>query len=185
MDIGQWIVIGLSAFFLLWILIGSSANHKRADQVLSWVQNGTKQLGRISGARKIKGSAVQLTIKDAAAPFRQVNMIFAMEPRENPPLWIYNRLQGKQDELVIQANLRTAPKQQLAFTQGQGVEQTGNEGLHRFLAKYAGAIQRISIERTTPHLSVHTRLAPVLAVSLQDFIEDLKDLILAEGEAER
>jgi hypothetical protein len=113
MDIGQWIVIGLSALFLVWFLVGVATSRKLGDQVLRWVQEGTRQLGRLSNARRIRGSAVQLTIKDAAAPFRQVDLIVALEQRENPPLWLYHHLNGKRDELVIQGMLRSAPKQEL------------------------------------------------------------------------
>jgi hypothetical protein len=113
MDIGQWTVIVLSALFLAWFLVGTATNRKRGDQILSWVQGGTTPLGRMSEARRIRGSAVQLTIKEAAAPFRQVDLIVALEPRENPPLWLYNHILGKRDELVIQAKLRSPAQQEL------------------------------------------------------------------------
>jgi hypothetical protein len=113
MDIGQWTVIGLSALFLAWFLAGAATNRKLGDQVLRWVQAGTRQLGRLSEARRMRGSAVQLTMKDVAAPFRQLDLIVALEPRENPPLWFYHHLNGKRDELVIQGILRSSPKQDL------------------------------------------------------------------------
>jgi hypothetical protein len=113
MDSGQWTVIVLSALFLAWFLVGTATNRKRGDQILRWVQGGTKPLGRISEARRIRGSAVQMTIKDAAVPFRLVELIVALEPRENPPHWLYNRILGKRDELLIQAKLRTPAHQEL------------------------------------------------------------------------
>jgi hypothetical protein len=113
MDIGQWTVIVLSAIFLAWFLNGTATNRRRGDQILGWVQGGTKRLGRMSEARRIRGSAVQLTIKDAAVPFRQIDLIVALEPRENLPLWLYNYILGKRDELVIQAKLRSTAQQEL------------------------------------------------------------------------
>jgi hypothetical protein len=183
MDTGQWMVIGLSAVFLLWILIGSVANRKRAEQVLSWVQEGTKPLGRLSGARRLKGSAVQLTIKDAITPFRHVDLIFALEPRENPPLWIYNRLGGRRDELIIKTNLRLAPKEEFSVVQGKAIVPVASAGLNSFLVKYAGALQRLSIQRASPHVMVHLHLAPVLAIAPIEFFEDLQGLTSTdEGE---
>jgi hypothetical protein len=126
MDIGQWTVIVLSALFLAWFLLGTTTNRRRGDQILRWVQGGTKPLGRMSEARRIRGSAVQLTIKDAAGPFRQVDLIVALEPRENPPLWLYNHLLGKRDELVIQAKLRSTAQQELEINR-VGVRKTADK----------------------------------------------------------
>jgi hypothetical protein len=126
MDIGQWTVIVLSALFLAWFLNGTATNRRLGDQILRWLQGGTKPLGRMSEARRIRGSAVQLTIKDSAVPFRQVDLIVDLEPRENPPLWLYNHLLGKRDELVIQAKLRSAAQQELEINR-EGARKTADK----------------------------------------------------------
>jgi hypothetical protein len=116
MDTGQWIVILLSALFMIWFLSGTAVNRRLGDQVLRWVQAGSKQFGRLSAANRIRGSAVQLSMKDVAAPFRRLDLIVALEPRENPPFWLYHHLDGKRDELLIQGTLRSAPKQEFELT---------------------------------------------------------------------
>jgi hypothetical protein len=177
MDTGQWIVIGLSAVFLLWFLVGSTTNRQRADQIINWMQRGTKQIGRISSATRKKGPAVQLGIRDAVAPFRRMLFSFQLEPRENPPLWIYRRLRGWRDELIIDADLRSAPQEEFLFVMGQIVVPSSSSHTTKFLEKYTGAIRRISIQRTSPHLMIHLQLTRVLAISPADFIEDLHGLV--------
>jgi hypothetical protein len=127
MDLGQWAVIILSAIFLVWFLSGTTTNRKLGDQVLRWVQSGTKPIGRLNEAKRIRGSAVQLTLKDAAAPFRQLELIVALEPRENPPLWLYHHLTGKRNELVINGTLRSAPKQEWEVRRAKATPAAENE----------------------------------------------------------
>jgi hypothetical protein len=165
MDIGQWTVIVLSALFLAWFLNGTATNRRRGDQILSWVQGGTKRLGRMSAARRIRGSAVQLTIKDAAVPFRQIDLIVALEPRENLPLWLYNHILGKRDELVIQAKLRSTAQQELEIN---------SVGAHKTADKRASdASQSNTIESPAGNYTLESSkgIDPAMLDCLEIFLE--------------
>lgn len=208
MDIGQWTVIGVSVLFMAWFLAGAAINRKLGDQALRWVQVGTKPIGRLSEARRIRGSAVQLTMKDAAAPFRQLDLIVALEPRENPPFWLYHHFKGKRDELVIQGQLRSAPKQgwEVTWTSSRPLGDTEAAGdlpprmiqastgtytlaptpkiepptldlLERFLSKNGHPIRQLVLKRSSPHLQVRLRLAPLLKMDPQEFIKDLQGIM--------
>jgi hypothetical protein len=210
MDIGQWTVVGLSALFLAWFLAGTATNRRRGDQVLRWVHGGIKPLGRMSEARRIRGSAVQLTIKDAAVPFRQVDLIVALEPRENPPLWLYNHMLGKRDELDIQAKLRTAAQEweitkvgarktadkrasddsplntlesaggSYTVESSKGIDPAMLDCLENFLAKYGSAVEHFSLKRSPPHVQVHLLLSPLLDINPELFFKDLQNLLVHE-----
>lgn len=154
MDIGQWTVIVLSALFVAWFFNGTAKNRKLGDQVLRWVQGGTSQLGRVSEARRIRGSAVQFSMKDAAAPFRKLDLTVTLESRENPPLWLYDRLKGKRDELVIQGTLRNAPQQEFEITRvktdlGAAQEMTG-ASMPKMLHISSGTYALTSIDGIDP-----------------------------------
>lgn len=115
MDIGQWIVIGLSILLGLWFLAGYIYNRRRAEDIYRWVSSGLKCLGTVSERDWIvsASSGARLVIGQAGAPFRRVEVVFLLESLEILPLWLFNRIRKKQDELVLKAGLRKAPQQDL------------------------------------------------------------------------
>jgi hypothetical protein len=115
MNVGQWIVILLSALMGGWYLIGAIINRKRGMATFSWMRAGLEKLGKLSEARWIgsSGSGARLVVGQAASPFQRVEVVFLLESREILPLWIFNHVRGKRDEMIIKANLRSAPSQEL------------------------------------------------------------------------
>jgi hypothetical protein len=115
MDLGQRIVIILFIFLAIWYLIGSIINRRLGVSVFEWLRTGLGQLGKISEARWIgsSGSGARIVVAQAGAPFQRVEVVYLMESREILPLWLFNRIRGKRDEMVIRANLRSAPLQEL------------------------------------------------------------------------
>lgn len=115
MDIGQWIVIILSAVLGVWYFIGAIINRRRGMQVFNWLRPGMESTGKLSEARWIgsSGSGARLVVTQAQAPFRRLEAIFLLESREILPLWLFNHLRGKRDEIIIKASLRSAPTQEL------------------------------------------------------------------------
>ncbi len=114
MDIGQWIVIILSAVFGVWYFIGAVVNRRRGMEVFNWLRAGMESTGKLSEARWIgsSGSGARLVVAQAQAPFQRLEAIFLLESREILPLWIFNHLRGKRDEIIIKAGLRSAPAQE-------------------------------------------------------------------------
>jgi hypothetical protein len=83
--------------------------------IYRWVSSGLKCLGTVSERAWIgsASSGARLVIGQAGAPFRRVEVVFLLESLEILPLWLFNRLRKKQDELVLKAGLRKAPQQDL------------------------------------------------------------------------
>ena len=102
MDLGQWIVIGLSVVMGVWFAVGSFYNRRRGIGTYRWIQSGLKRLGKISEAAWIgsSGSGARLTVGKAEAPFRRIEVVFLLESREILPLWLFNRVRNKQDEMI-------------------------------------------------------------------------------------
>ena len=130
MDVGQWIAIGVAVFVWLWYVIGYFLNRKRAGELFDWVISGLDQLGDQVDVGRVGrfGSTVRIHIEKAAAPYRWVEIFLSIEPRENLPIWIYNLIRGKRDEIFIKANLRNAPGQELE------VARRTDRGFRRYVA---------------------------------------------------
>jgi hypothetical protein len=133
-DIGQQIVIGISVFLVVWYIALSSVNRRRGIATYQWLQDGLSRLGKISESRWIgsASSGARLAIAEAQPPFRKIEVIFLLESREILPLWIFNHLRGKRDELIIKASLSGRPTQEIeAATNGaRGFEKviSGEDG---------------------------------------------------------
>jgi len=80
----------------------------------SWLRSGLERLGKLSEARWIgsSGSGARLVVSQPSSPFKRIEVVFLLESREILPLWIFNHLRGKRDEMIIKANLRSAPSQE-------------------------------------------------------------------------
>ncbi|RME90079.1 MAG: hypothetical protein D6770_03225 [Anaerolineae bacterium] len=111
LDLGQWIVIGVSAVLILGYIAGYYTNRQKAEQIASWLQQGLRQYGHVSPGEPLRGMATggQMVVQKAKEPFRRVEAAFLLEPRENPLFWLFHRLQGRRDELVMWLSLRTRP----------------------------------------------------------------------------
>ena len=115
MNAGQWIVIILCILTGLWYVTGFYYNRRKSKTVAGWLYTGLSPYGDVKVSR-LKGTAAwgaQFHVDCRKAPFRYFEVTFLLDPRENLPLWIYNRLLGKRDEIVLKANLSRVPPQEL------------------------------------------------------------------------
>ncbi len=115
MDLGQWVVILLSVILGVWFFVGSVINRRRGMAIFEWLQSGLEKMGGISEAKWIgtSGSGARLVVSKAESPFQRIEVIYLLESREILPLWIFNHLRGKRDEMIIKASLRNTPTQEL------------------------------------------------------------------------
>lgn len=115
MDTGQQIVIILSIFLAAWYFVFAVINRRRGLGLYAWMRSGLKQLGEISQASWIgsSGSGARLVLENPEKPFQRIEAIYLLESREILPLWIFNRLRGKRDQLILKASLRGAPSAEI------------------------------------------------------------------------
>jgi hypothetical protein len=114
-DTGQWIAIGLSVLLGVWYVVGAMINRRRGIATFHWLREGLEQIGKISEAKWIgsAGSGARMTVTQAEKPYRRIETIFLLESREIMPIWLFNRIRNKQDEMILKANLRQVPSQEL------------------------------------------------------------------------
>lgn len=115
MDLGQLIVIVLSLILGMWFFLGAVVNRRIGVATFNWLSLGVESLGKLSEAKWIgsSGSGARLVIAKAQAPFQRIELVFLLESREILPLWIFNHLRGKRDEMIIKAGLRSVPSQEI------------------------------------------------------------------------
>ncbi len=111
LDLGQWVVIGVSAILIFGYILGYYNNRQRAAQISAWLRKGLQQYGHVSPGEPLRGMATggQMVIQKASSPFRRIEAAFLLEPRENLLFWLFHRLQRRRDELVLWISLRTRP----------------------------------------------------------------------------
>ncbi len=110
MDWTQALVVVLALAVMGWFALGVIGNIRRGSAVLKWMQAGLPRLGERTTLRWLGSSVVQLGIDKARPPFRKVELVVVLEPRDVPWLWLPARLGGRRDMLIIRGQLAHAPK---------------------------------------------------------------------------
>jgi hypothetical protein len=83
--------------------------------VLKWLQGGLPRLGERTTLRWLGSSAVVLEIAKARPPFRRVELMLVLEPRDVPWFWLLARSRGRRDVLILRGTLLSAPPQEFAW----------------------------------------------------------------------
>jgi hypothetical protein len=106
------LVVGLLVVMLAFAL-GTQRNISRGNARLEWLQSALPAIGPRTTLRWLGSTAVQLDIVEPAEPFRDVTILYVLEPRDVPLLWLLSRASGRRDVLIVRANLRRAPRLEL------------------------------------------------------------------------
>jgi hypothetical protein len=198
LDLGQWIVIGLSGFLFIWYILANSANRNRGIATYRWLRRGMESLGKISSAEWVGASnvGVRLVMAKPAKPFRRMEAHYMLEPREFLPYWLFSYLRGKRDEVVIKIALRMTPSGSLEIRRAAGRSKLpAKDQIHpdfqvaqadlddaqlmakveAFLGKNAPTIKKITLQHQVPHIELHARLQPLLRVPPETYFQEILD----------
>ena len=93
-----------------WFALGTHLNVRKGHRFLEWLQSGLPLVGEKTTLRWLGSSVVHLQIENAREPFRRVEVLVVLEPRDVPPLWLLSRLRGRRDLLIVRTELRSVPK---------------------------------------------------------------------------
>jgi len=143
MNSGQWFAIGLSVFILLWFLVGAMINRRRGHLTYDWLVKGLSLFGKVEPLRreKLLQAAAHLRVEKLNEPFRRMEVIYTLEPRENFPLWLYGRLSGRRDVFFLRADLKSAPVQDV---------EAGRKNDRAFATFLAGQLKEPYASQTLP-----------------------------------
>ncbi|MGE5616954.1 MAG: hypothetical protein ACM3X5_08570 [Bacillota bacterium] len=102
-------LIGIAAVVLVaWFAAGTIWNIRKGSALMRWMQDGLSMLGGRTTVRWLGSSVVEMTLRDAAAPFGSVTLVIFLEPRDLP-WWPLSRLAGRRDTLIVRGDLQRPP----------------------------------------------------------------------------
>ncbi len=96
-----------------WFAAGTVWNVRKGSAVMRWMQSGLPLLGARATVRWLGTTSVELGIARAAPPFERVTLVIFLEPRDVPWLWWLGRRRGRRDTLIVRAQLRRPPENDL------------------------------------------------------------------------
>ena len=102
-----------------WFALGTHVNVRKGHRFLEWLQGGLPLIGEKTTLRWLGSSVVHLQIEKAREPFRRVEVLVVLEPRDVPPLWLLSRLRGRRDLLIVRTELRSVPQVQVEILDRQ------------------------------------------------------------------
>lgn len=113
LDVGQWAVIGVCGLLIIVYIRGYFYNRSLAARASAWLVEGLQDWGRISVGEKLPRAVTggRLEVLQARPPFRKLEVVYLLAPRENPLFWIFYYLQGKRDELIVWVTFTSKPEQ--------------------------------------------------------------------------
>jgi len=92
-----------------WFAFGIIYNLRRGDAVLKWMQSGLARIGEKTTFRWLGSSVAELVIMKARPPFRRLETLLVLKPRDVFWLTILAAFQGRDDILIFRAQLNTVP----------------------------------------------------------------------------
>jgi len=110
MDPIQTLIYLIVAVVMGWFAFGVIFNIRHGNAVLKWMQSGLPRIGEKTTLRWLGSSAVELGIAKAKPPFRKVELLLVMEPRDVPWFWLLTHARGRRDMLIIRGQLSNAPQ---------------------------------------------------------------------------
>jgi hypothetical protein len=110
LNLGQWVVIGLSVVMGIWFLAGIAVNRRVGREACAMVASGLE--GYSCGAPSwldlaTAGMAVKPARRGLAA--ERIEAVVSLERRENLPLWLFQLAAGKRDTLALRVIMAKKP----------------------------------------------------------------------------
>lgn len=103
-------ILGVAVFIIMgWFALGVLFNLRRGDALMKWMQNGLPSIGQRTTFRWLGTSVVELVIAHAKKPFRRLETLLVLKPRDVFWLTIQAYFQGRSDFVIFRAQLTTAP----------------------------------------------------------------------------
>ena len=105
----QYILIIAVIILMGWFAFGMIFNLRRGDALLKWMQYGLPKIGQRTTFRWLGTSVAELVIAQAKKPFRRLETLVVLKPRDIFWMTILAYFQGREDMVIFRAQLSTAP----------------------------------------------------------------------------
>jgi hypothetical protein len=104
----QYILVAAVIIVMGWFAIGVVYNLRRGDALLKWMQHGLPSIGQKTTFRWLGTSVAELVIAQAKKPFRRLETLLVLKPRDVFWMTILASFQGRTDIVIFRAQLTTA-----------------------------------------------------------------------------
>lgn len=105
----QYLLVIVVIVVMGWFAIGLIYNLRRGDAVLKWMQAGLPDIGPRTTFRWLGTSVAELVIAKAKNPFRRLETLLVLAPRDVFWMMIVSAFQGRHDTLIFRAILNSPP----------------------------------------------------------------------------
>ncbi|HEX5943845.1 MAG TPA: hypothetical protein VFY66_16300 [Anaerolineales bacterium] len=105
----QYILVAAVIVLMGWFAIGVVYNLRRGDALLKWMQSGLPGIGQKTTFRWLGTSVAELVIAHAKKPFRRLETLLVLKPRDVFWMTILAYMQGREDIVIFRGQLTTAP----------------------------------------------------------------------------
>jgi hypothetical protein len=103
------ILFVVAAVMMMGYVVGRWVNQRRGRQISNWLEPGLRSLGGTPTVQRITRSAFRFQVTNARRPFQTVTSSVVLISREVLPTWLWERLRGNRDLLVMHVTLRQPP----------------------------------------------------------------------------
>ncbi len=105
----QYILVIAVIIVIGWFAVGVLFNLRRGEGLLKWMQPGLARIGARTTFRWLGTSVAELGIRQAKNPFRSLDTLLVMAPRDVFWMQAIAALQGRRDTIIFRAALSTPP----------------------------------------------------------------------------
>ena len=105
----QYILVAAVIVIMGWFAIGVVYNLRRGDALLKWMQSGLPGIGQKTTFRWLGTSVAELVIAHAKKPFRRLETLLVLKPRDIFWMTILAYVQGREDIVIFRGQLTSAP----------------------------------------------------------------------------
>ena len=105
----QYILVAAVIVFMGWFALGVLYNLRRGDALLKWMQSGLPSIGQKTTFRWLGTSVAELVIAQARKPFRRLEILLVLRPRDVFWMTLMALYQGRSDIVIFRGQLTTAP----------------------------------------------------------------------------
>ena len=104
----QYLLIIAVIILMSWFALGMIFNLRHGDALLKWMQYGLPKVGQRTTFRWLGTSVAELVIAQAKKPFRRLEILAVLKPRDIFWMTILAYFQGREDMVIFSGQLTTA-----------------------------------------------------------------------------
>ena len=105
----QYILVIAIVIIMSWFAFGVIFNLRRGEVLLKWMQAGLPAIGPRTTFRWLGTSVAELGIAQAKKPFRRLDILLVLAPRDVFWMMILSIFQGRRDTVIFRAATTTPP----------------------------------------------------------------------------